>query len=271
MSGIITPHVDWRGAYAFGTRGTGATDCCTGFVWPAAAMTVDHMTPHQSGMVTWLGGLLQEGKDGSALQYKRNRYYDPKTGRFTQVDPIGLAGGLNAYGFAGGDPVNYGDPFGLCPLGLSAGRSFLCNLIEATSIAAGADLGGILGGGAGVFAGPAAPVAVPAGAYAGMAAGAGIGAVAGRGLTDVLFNSGFNSRTTGRAQIGKQDARVDAELPTDHSSGDVHVQTKGPGGPQKYRITDPNDLSGLPRFLRDNESIQRGIQKAFDLISRFQK
>jgi len=31
--------------------------------------------------------------------------YDPATGRFTQEDPAGLAGGLNAYGFAGGDPV----------------------------------------------------------------------------------------------------------------------------------------------------------------------
>src|SRR2546430_10881468 len=31
----------------------------------------------------------------------------------TQEDPIGLAGGLNLYGFAGGDPVNYSDPFGL--------------------------------------------------------------------------------------------------------------------------------------------------------------
>jgi len=29
--------------------------------------------------------------------------------------PIGLAGGLNLYGFAGGDPVNVSDPFGLCP------------------------------------------------------------------------------------------------------------------------------------------------------------
>lgn len=36
-------------------------------------------------------------------------------GRFTQEDPIGLAGGLNLYGFAGGDPVNHSDPFGLCP------------------------------------------------------------------------------------------------------------------------------------------------------------
>jgi len=36
-------------------------------------------------------------------------------GRFTQEDPIGLAGGINLYGFAGGDPVNFSDPFGLCP------------------------------------------------------------------------------------------------------------------------------------------------------------
>jgi hypothetical protein len=31
----------------------------------------------------------------------------------TQEDPIGLAGGLNLYGYAGGDPVNRHDPFGL--------------------------------------------------------------------------------------------------------------------------------------------------------------
>jgi hypothetical protein len=26
-----------------------------------------------------------------------------------------LAGGLNLYGYAGGDPINFSDPFGLCP------------------------------------------------------------------------------------------------------------------------------------------------------------
>ncbi len=33
--------------------------------------------------------------------------------QFTQPDPIGLAGGLNLYGYANGDPVNHSDPYGL--------------------------------------------------------------------------------------------------------------------------------------------------------------
>jgi uncharacterized protein RhaS with RHS repeats len=57
--------------------------------------------------------------------YRRNRYYDPKTGRFTQEDPIGLAGGLNTYGFADGDPVSYSDPYGLCPNPLARGLGSL--------------------------------------------------------------------------------------------------------------------------------------------------
>ncbi len=34
-------------------------------------------------------------------------------GPLTQEDPIGIAGGLNLYGFANGDPINFSDPFGL--------------------------------------------------------------------------------------------------------------------------------------------------------------
>jgi RHS repeat-associated protein len=59
--------------------------------------------------------LLDDKRDKTGTWYRRNRSYDPATGRFTQEDPIGLAGGLNLYGFADGDPVNFGDPFGLCP------------------------------------------------------------------------------------------------------------------------------------------------------------
>jgi len=62
----------------------------------------------------WHGSLLETSRDPAGLLFRRNRYVDPQTGRFTQEDPIGLAGGLNLYGFAAGDPVNFSDPFGLC-------------------------------------------------------------------------------------------------------------------------------------------------------------
>jgi RHS repeat-associated protein len=63
----------------------------------------------------WLGSLVQDQREASGLLFRRNRYYDPATGQFTQQDPIGIAGGMNLYGFANGDPVNFSDPFGLCP------------------------------------------------------------------------------------------------------------------------------------------------------------
>ncbi len=65
------------------------------------------------GRSVWHGSLLEEQVDATGTAYRRNRYYDPETGRFTQEDPIGLAGGLNLYGYANGDPVTFSDPFGL--------------------------------------------------------------------------------------------------------------------------------------------------------------
>lgn len=66
------------------------------------------------GDSAWLGwkALLWEG-DSTQLYYVRNRWYDPAIGRFVSEDPIGLAGGINDYIFAGGDPVNGSDPSGL--------------------------------------------------------------------------------------------------------------------------------------------------------------
>jgi len=88
---------------------------CVEVEWPAPHVWVTRDTRNRSlnGPLAWMGTLIDGMRDNSGQMYMRNRYYDPASGRFTQEDPIGLAGGLNAYGFVGGDPVSYSDPYGL--------------------------------------------------------------------------------------------------------------------------------------------------------------
>ena len=52
----------------------------------------------------------------TGLHYNLHRYYDPDSGRFTQHDPIGLAGGINLYAYVK-NPLTWIDPLGLagCP------------------------------------------------------------------------------------------------------------------------------------------------------------
>jgi RHS repeat-associated protein len=49
----------------------------------------------------------------SGLILTRFRAYDPRIGRWLSRDPIQERGGMNLYGYVGGDPVNGWDPLGL--------------------------------------------------------------------------------------------------------------------------------------------------------------
>jgi RHS repeat-associated protein len=123
----VVPHENWRGMFAWGTWGSGSqvgqrSDCMTSLQtnclvlhWPGYRTSAYHADGNPGDQEYWLGSLVEGQRDASGQIYMRNRYYNPASGQFTQTDPIGLAGGLNVYGFAAGDPVSYSDPYGLCP------------------------------------------------------------------------------------------------------------------------------------------------------------
>ena len=49
----------------------------------------------------------------TGLHQNWNRDYDPSIGRYVQPDPIGLVGGVDAYGYVVSNPLRFVDPFGL--------------------------------------------------------------------------------------------------------------------------------------------------------------
>ena len=123
----VVPHENWRGIFDVGSfdngtrtrctklgNGTNSGDCVR-IDWPGDNTKVFEGPRRSLEPVSWFGYQIPGQRDFSSQFYRRNRYYDAFQGRFTQEDPVGLAGGLNLYGFANGDPVNFSDPFGLCP------------------------------------------------------------------------------------------------------------------------------------------------------------
>jgi RHS repeat-associated protein len=128
--GSVRPHQNWRGQFARGAWGMGplqgrSSDCayggapdCIPLHWPGYRTNAWHQQSRAGNPEYWMGSLVDGMRDVTGQIYMRNRYYDPATGQFTQPDPIGIAGGLNSYGFATGDPVSYADPYGLCPANL---------------------------------------------------------------------------------------------------------------------------------------------------------
>jgi len=157
------------------------------------------------------------------------------------VDPVGIAGGVNLYGFAEGDPVNYSDPFGLCP-GIS-----------------GTDQNSV----------DDCPDEASRGFWDRFWNGARYAEVDGErhrvltGMPPAMGGRGFiNNRTLEWLKIGKAKVAVDAEI---GGSGlaQVHVQIKGGA---KTIINSLDDLSELPKRIRTNAEVQAAIKKAFEWL-----
>ncbi len=93
--------------------GLAATDVI-GYSLTAFGSAYQSVTPGTSSTETGFTGASTPTAAPGGLTYLRNRWYDPQTGRFLTQDPIGLAGGVNLYAYAGNNPIGFSDPFGLC-------------------------------------------------------------------------------------------------------------------------------------------------------------
>jgi RHS repeat-associated protein len=201
---VVFPLPNYRGSLV--TGGCPVTMCNTStIVFTAGTRGI---TATWQPTAIWFGSLLSAPNDASGYVYQRNRYLDPSSGRFTQEDPLGVGGGLNVYGFAGGDPVTYSDPFGLCPV--TATDPVPC------SVTYGATLGAI-GGGLGVLAAAGCTVGSGGiclvGAPAIIGGGAALGTLAGGAIgnaIDVLYanSAGIDDADAVTARMSKLTNRI---------------------------------------------------------------
>ena len=93
-----------NGAAGDASLGNNATE----IDWPALTQAQTYFTPGpgsggSGNPKRWMGTFVANGQGTTGMLYRRNRYFNPTSGQFTQADPIGIAGGMNVFGFAGGD------------------------------------------------------------------------------------------------------------------------------------------------------------------------
>jgi RHS repeat-associated protein len=140
----------------------------------------------------------------SGLHYNYYRNYDANTGRYVQSDPIGLAGGLNTYGYVYQNPLSYKDPYG--EIGLLGGTIGFVSAFGGTLATGGSFGDAVINGSIGALAG-----AIPgAGTFIGaILKGGGIGALGnaiGQGIqiarSDCKTISDFNTGSLIGAAIG---------------------------------------------------------------------
>ena len=99
-------HTDHLATPRYGTNAGGSTV----WTWDSGAFGKEAPTGSATVNLRFPG---QYFDSEITLFYNWNRYYNPTTGRYISSDPIGLAGGLSTFGYAGQSPIVSIDPEGL--------------------------------------------------------------------------------------------------------------------------------------------------------------
>ncbi len=108
VTAMVTPQGTIAGQYSYS---------------PYGQMTVSGGTTSSTPLPAFgYAGMVYDQSTG--LNLTLYRAYDPNLRRWISRDPIGFAAGINVYGYVGGNPLMYSDPFGL-GMWADVGRSML--------------------------------------------------------------------------------------------------------------------------------------------------
>src|SRR5208282_3661895 len=88
-----------------------------------------------TGSITQHLRLPGQYADSTKFNHNGFRDYDPAIGRYLEVDPIGIVGGLNPYGYAGQNPTRWVDPSGLDLMVITGGWNGGINVFGHSSVA----------------------------------------------------------------------------------------------------------------------------------------
>ncbi|MFE1813650.1 RHS repeat-associated core domain-containing protein [Metapseudomonas otitidis] len=105
--------------------------------WPSDAFGVGQPNNHGSTIDVILRFPGQVADAHSGLYYNYFRDYDPETGRYVESDPIGLAGGLNTYGYVEGNPTRFVDPKGQVAVGVGVAIGIGAAVVVGAAIVSG--------------------------------------------------------------------------------------------------------------------------------------